>query len=54
MIHKAWNGGEGHKSPSGVSSVPLVSYDGVLVSMNMVCSLRPECCLEKLGYTGLR
>lgn len=43
-----------NKSPSCVSSALLVNYDGVLVSMNVVCSLRPECCLEELGYSGLR
>lgn len=41
---------KGIKSPSGVFSAPLANYNGVLVSRNMVCSLRPE----ELGYTGLR
>ena len=45
-----------NKSLSGhlATSALLVNYDGVLVSINMVCSLRPGCCLEELGYTGLR
>lgn len=45
---------ERNKSSSGISSALLVNYDIVLASMNMVCSLRPKCCLEDLGYTGLR
>lgn len=40
-------------SSSGVFSALLVNHDGVLVSMNLVGSLRPEGCLEELGYTEL-